>query len=57
MLPTLPKARNRFDFVPILAPGTGFVTALMPRRNAIDFVVPKSHESTSYARRSRLRAP
>jgi hypothetical protein len=29
MLPTLPKARNRFDFAPVLAPGTGFVTALM----------------------------
>jgi hypothetical protein len=29
MLPTLPKARNRFDFVPVLAPGTRFVTALM----------------------------
>jgi hypothetical protein len=29
MLPTLLKAKNRFDFVSILAPGTGFVTALM----------------------------
>jgi hypothetical protein len=37
MLSTLPKTENRFDFVSILTPGTGLVTALMPGRDAIDY--------------------